>query len=189
MARSRTGQAVPAERRTAESVAALGSFRDESRAGGDLWEWLRARAVLGYIAGQRVVDLAEQLEVGRSTVNDWLRWYSREGVDGLRSGRPGRSDPRLSEAQRAELAALVDAGPLAAGLSTGMWTGKAVAALVKERFGVSYHPQYIPRLLHQMGFSLQRPRKRLARADPEAQATWVRERLPAPKKRPRTAKA
>ena len=189
MARSKTGEAIPAERRTVESIAELEGFRDESRAHGDLWEWLRARAVLGYVAGQRVVDLAGQLDVGRSTVNDWLRWYAREGVEGLRSGKPGRSESRLSEAQREELAALVEAGPLAAGQSSAMWTGKALAALVKEQFGVSYHPRHIPRLLHQMGFSVQRPRKLLARADPEAQATWVRERLPALKKKPRTAEA
>ena len=122
-------------------------------------------------------------------MNGWLRRYAREGVEGLRSGKPGRSESRLSEAQREELAVLVESGPLAAGLSSGMWTGKAVAALVKERFGVSYHPQHIPRLLHPIGFSLQRPRKRLSRADPEAQATWVRERLPALKKKPRIAEA
>ena len=189
MARSRTGEAIPVERRTAENIAELERFRDESRAHGFLWEWLRARAVLGYVNGQRVVDLAGQLEVGRSTMNGWLRRYAREGVEGLRSGKPGRSESRLSEAQREELAVLVESGPLAAGLSSGMWTGKAVAALVKERFGVSYHPQHIPRLLHPMGFSLQRPRKRLSRADPEAQATWVRERLPALKKKPRIAEA
>ena len=44
-------------------------------------------------------------------------------------------------------------------------------------------------LLHQLGFSVQRPRKRLARADAEAQAQWLREKLPAIKKKPRPAAA
>ena len=81
MARSKTGEAIPAEQRTAASIAELERFRDECRAHGDLWEWLRARAVLGYVGGQRVVDLAVRLEVGRSTVNGWLRRYARRGVD------------------------------------------------------------------------------------------------------------
>jgi transposase len=40
----------------------------------------------------------------------------------------------------------------------------------------------VPRLLHQLRFSVQRPRKRLARADLARQATWLRETLPAIKK-------
>jgi transposase len=57
-----------------------------------------------------------------------------------------------------------------------------VNEVIKARFGVSYHNQHVPRLLHKMGFSVQRPRKRLARADMEAQATWLRDRLPDTKK-------
>jgi transposase len=68
-----------------------------------------------------------------------------------------------------------------------MWTGKSLAAIIEREFGVSFHPQSVPRLLHEIGFSLQRPRKRLARADPEAQAAWARDRLPAMKKKPRRA--
>ncbi|MBM3274566.1 MAG: winged helix-turn-helix domain-containing protein [Candidatus Sericytochromatia bacterium] len=48
---------------------------------------------------------------------------------------------------------------------------------MREHFGVSYHNQHFPRLLHQLGFSVQRPRKRLARADTKAQAGWLNERL------------
>jgi hypothetical protein len=36
-----------------------------------------------------------------------------------------------------------------------------------------------PRLLHQLRFSVQRPRKRLARADKAAQERWLTKRLPA----------
>ena len=67
-----------------------------------------------------------------------------------------------------------------------MWTGKSLAAVIQREFGISFHPQSVPRLLHEMGFSLQRPRKRLARADADAQAAWTRERFPALKKSPKT---
>ncbi len=48
--------------------------------------------------------------------------------------------------------------------------------------GSSYHEQHIPRLLHRLGFSVQRPRKLLARADAEAQQQWLEVRLPAIKR-------
>jgi transposase len=64
-----------------------------------------------------------------------------------------------------------------------------IGDFIEQRFGVRYHNHHVPRLLNQMGFSVQRPRKRLARADVEAQATWLRESLPRIKKKPRPAEA
>ncbi len=54
-----------------------------------------------------------------------------------------------------------------------------IGDLIEQRFQVRYHNHHVPRLLNDLGFSVQRPRKRLARADAEAQDTWVRERFPA----------
>lgn len=64
-----------------------------------------------------------------------------------------------------------------------------IGDLIEQRFGVRYHNHHVPRMLNQLGFSIQRPRKRLARADLEAQATWLRETFPAIKKKPRPAAA
>ena len=60
-----------------------------------------------------------------------------------------------------------------------IWRGPMVGEMIRRLYGVRYHTHHIPRLLHQLGFSVQRPRKRLARADAESQAVWLRERLPA----------
>jgi transposase len=57
-------------------------------------------------------------------------------------------------------------------------------ALIEERFGVTYHWKYVPELLHKLGFSVQRPRKRLSQADQQAQEYWLRKRLPELKKKP-----
>jgi transposase len=39
-------------------------------------------------------------------------------------------------------------------------------------------------LLHALGFSVQRPKKLLARADPKAQERWIRHTYPGLKKKP-----
>lgn len=184
MARSRNGHAIPPERRTVEAVAALEAFAAESRKVGKVDAWVRARAMLNYIAGERVADIARNLGKGRTTINNWLLWYAREGCEGLRSAPRGRSVSRLDAAKRTELSAIIEGGPLEAGLTSAMWTGKVLAVVIQERFGVSYHPQSVPRLLHELGFSVQRPRKRLSRADAEKQAAWVEHRLPEVKKSP-----
>ena len=139
--------------------------------------------MLGYIEGRRVVDLAAELDVTRGSVNRWLQWYEAMGVEGLLTAAPPGPSRKLAEAQRSELTALVEAGPLAAGYPSGVWTGPMVGDLIERRFGARYHKHTVPRLLHELGFSVQRPRKRLARADVAAQATWFRKTFPAIKKK------
>lgn len=189
MARTKTGQAISEFRRTGKELAALDALVASAESRGDLNEWRRSRAVRRYIDGRKVTVLMEELGVGRSSINTWLRWYETKGADGLRSRKAPGAAPKLSEKQRSELVALVEAGPQAAGFTSGMWTGPMVGQLIRDRFHVDYHNHHVPRLLHQLGFSVQRPRKRLARADAEAQATWLRERLPAIKKKPVPAEA
>jgi len=116
-------------------------------------------------------------------VNRWLQWYDADHVEGLRTTIAEGPAPKLTELQRATLTVLIERGPIAAGYQSGVWTGPMIGDLIEERFGVRYHNHHVPRLLHQLGFSVQRPRKRLARADLARQATWLRKTLPAIKKK------
>jgi len=183
VARSRNGEAIRPSRKTPTEIARLKSLLNQAETEGDLDEWRRAKAVLGYIEGGRVVAISDELDVTRGSVNRWLQWYDKRGVDGLRTRIAPGPAPRLSEKQRSELADVIEAGPLSVGFSSGVWTGPMIGDWIHRRFGVRYHTHYVPELLHQLGFSVQRPRKRLARADAAAQAHWLRKRLPAIKKK------
>lgn len=187
MARPKAGEAISPRRRTPAELAKLDALAVEAKRAGNLKEWRRARALQRYIGGDKVIAIAEDMDVCRAAVNQWLRWYEAQGADGLRSRKAAGAPPRLSQDQRDELVALIEAGPQPVGYTGGVWTGPRIGDLIFKRFGVRYHNQHIPRLLGQLGFSLQRPRKRLARADAQAQAVWVRERLPAIKKKRRAA--
>lgn len=189
MARSKTGEAISAKRRSRTSRSALARFIVRAKKNGNLDEWRRGRAILGYIEGKRVVDLAEQLDVTRGSVNRWLGWYEKLGIPGIRTWAAPGATPKLSDEQREELTALIEAGPMAAGYGSGVWTGPMIADLIEARFGHRYHNHTVPALLHKLGFSVQRPRKRLARADADAQALWLRKRFPAIKKKPRPVAA
>lgn len=184
MARSKTWQAIGPKRRRRSSRKALARFIRRADKAGDLDEWRRGKAVLGYIEGTRVIELAEHLGVTRGAVNRWLGWYDALGIAGLRTVKPAGAPPKLSTAQQAELGELIELGPIAAGYGSGVWTGPMIGDLIAARFGVRYHNHTVPRLLHHLGFSVQRPRKRLAKANKAAQAYWLRKRLPAIKKKP-----
>ncbi len=183
MARSRNGRALKPSRRTKKALKRLRGFSNGAKSRSDLAEWRRARAVIAYIEGKSVINIAAYLEVARTSVNRWLQWYNACGLDGLRTAdRPGRP-PRLTVAQRAELVTLIEAGPSACGFDAGIWTGPMIGELIRKQYGVKYHHHHIPRMLHSLGFSVQRPRKRLARADAEKQEIWLKKRLPAIKKK------
>lgn len=184
MPRSKNGQAIESSRTTVKEIAKLTVLLHEARADGDLATWRRARAVLGYVQGRKVIALAELLDVSRGAINQWLRWFNADGTDGLRPRPRLGASRRLSEEQQAELVTVIEAGPQAAGYLTGIWTGPMIGDLIHRRYGVRYHNHHVPRLLHKLGFSVQRPRKRLARADLERQEVWLRKQFPAIKKRP-----
>ena len=144
----------------------------------------RLQAVVLNSEGWTSGDLARILKAPRSKVSEWLARYQAHGVEGLLEGhRAGRS-ARLTEVQHRRLGDILDSGPVAYGLDTGIWTSPMIAWVVEEEFGVVYHPGHVRKLLHDWGFSVQRPRRLLARADRHAQDRWHRYTYPRLKKKP-----
>jgi len=129
----------------------------------------RLQAVVLNAEGRTSGELAAVLKTPRSRISEWLARYQAEGVDGLlegyRSGRP----PELSPEQHHQLGDILDSGPVAYGLDNGIWTSPMIAWVIEEEFGVVYHPGHVRKLLHTLGFSVQRPRRVLARANPTEQ--------------------
>src|SRR5271167_2700953 len=144
----------------------------------------RLRAVLLNGEGRTSGELADILQAPRSKVSEWLSRYEVYGVEGLLEGyRPGRP-ASLTEEQREQLGDILDSGPVAYGLDTGIWTSPMIAWVIEQEFGVPYHPGHVRKLLHGLEFSVQRPRRILARADAAAQDRWHRRTYPALKKKP-----
>lgn len=189
MKRSKKGQAIRPEQRTRAERGRLRTLLKRAKSSGDLKTWRRAKAVLGYLRGRSVIEMTEELDVTRGSINRWLQWFDTEGTNGLRPRKAAGPAPRLTPDQLVELAATIDAGTQAAGYATGLWTGPMIGDWIRRMYGVKYHNHHIPRLLHKLGFSVQRPRKRLCRADKDRQEYWLREKFPAIKKKPTPAAA
>jgi len=155
---------------------------DRAQKSNDLSTWKRARAVLAYVGGGSIAAIGSELNADPSTVSRWIAAYAQHGIPALSPAKAPGARPKLGEEQLEELGQLVEDGPLAAGFDCGVWTGRLVGELIRRRFGVEYHWKYVPELLHKLGFSVQRPRKRLSRADLQAQEFWLRKTFPALKK-------
>ena len=149
----------------------------------DLDMCLRIQGLRLVHRGFRETDAADTIGVGRRTLQDWIHRYRARGISGLVKGPYPGGKPRLSEEQRAGLAAIIAAGPEAAGFDTGVWIAPMVLELVKQRYGVSYSSSQIARILHDLRFSMQYPTKRLSKADEEAQQEWRTQELPRIKKK------
>ena len=74
----------------------------------------RLLAIALVLDGDARTDAALKGGMDRQTLRDWVHRYNDEGIKGLKSRRsPGRA-PLLTEAQKAELRALVIEGPATA---------------------------------------------------------------------------
>lgn len=147
---------------------------------------LRIQGILMSLEGQTTGEIGHQLKVHRSTVPLWIdHWnrYSEEGLwEGHRSGRPCG----LSAEDREKLCDILDSGPVAYGLETGIWTSPLVRQIIGEEFGQEYHPGHVRKLLKQLGYSVQRPTTRLVQAEVKQKRKWVRYTYPNLKKTPRS---
>lgn len=127
-------------------------------------------------------EIARLLAAPRSKVSLWLQQYQTHGwqalLEGHRSGRPKEMTP----AQLARLDDMIDSGPVAYGFPSGVWTSPMIARVIAEEFEVRYHPGHVRKILKALGFSVQRPRRLLAKADPAEQDRWQRYTYPRLKK-------
>jgi transposase len=161
----------------------------EARYHNDLDRCLRVQALLLVSRGNRETEVAEVVGVARRTLQVWIHRYRVRGIPGLTKGPFMGATSRLTDEQKAELSRIIAAGPQEAGLDTGVWTTKIIVKLVKDLFGVSYHPDHMGKILHGMRFSVQYPGRELSKADEKAQQTWILEELPAIKKKPKRSTA
>jgi transposase len=130
-------------------------------------------------------------EVGRmigSAPSSVMRWR-----DALHSGgeealkvrfSPGRP-PALTAAQRKQVVKLLLKGAMANDFSTELWTTGRVAILIHKHCRVQFHRSHVARLLHELGFSCQKPERRALERDEEKIEEWKRKRWPQVKKTPR----
>jgi transposase len=144
----------------------------------------RFHAIALSIEGRTTSQIADSLKVHRSSIPLWIEHWNQHRERGLleghRAGRPGELNP----AQRVQLQDILDSGPVAYGLETGIWTSPVIRRVIADEFQVDYHPGHVRKLLKQLGYSVQRPTTRLVQADPNRKNRWVRYTYPRLKKKP-----
>lgn len=144
---------------------------------------IRVLAVRRVLDGYSVAEVAEFLEVAPGSVRRWFRIFRQQGEDGLRAvpqtGRPRR----LSLTQEKILLRWVREPATEHGFPTELWTGRRLAQLVREEWGIAWSPRYVPEWLRRRGLSPQKPQRVPRERDPDAIAAWLASDWPRIKKK------
>lgn len=151
-------------------------------------ERVRRTAVSLHRQGVHPQQIAAALNRHVRTVYRWLAAARDRGAEAVAARlHPGPSS-KLCLAQRKRLAEQLLEGAMAHGFSTDLWTAPRVQRLIRERYGVEYHVNYIPTLLKALNFTRHKPEHR-ARERNEAEIEhWLQCDWPRIKKK-RTGRA
>ena len=117
-------------------------------------------------------DAARFAGVGLQIIRDWVLRFNAEGPEGLKDRKASGPSRKLSEEQRAALAAIVESGPDPAIHGVVRWRRCDLAAWLKEQFGISLAETTVGRELRRMGYAKLSARPRHYAQDETALAAF-----------------
>jgi transposase len=149
-------------------------------------EAIRHLAVQSVLNGQTQAAVAKAFGVHAVTVAKWMARRRAEGEAGL-VAKPTPGRPRFLTAQQdLQVRGWLAQKPTAHGFPTDLWTARRVAELIRRKFGVAFHPNYLREWLTRRGYSPQRPARRARQRNEEAIVHWVANDWPRIQKKPAT---
>jgi transposase len=143
-------------------------------------EHVRRRAAELFAAGRPAVEVARVLEVSTKSAYRWRRVWVAAGALALASKGSSGSDPKLSDAQLAQLKQRLDQGPAAAGYGADQrWTLARVVAVIATMFHIRVGITTAWQAMRRLGYTAQMPIHRAAERDEQAITDWRRYQWPA----------
>ena len=127
-------------------------------------------------------QIARHLGVSETTISKWKKVLEQKGPAGLQARKASGRPPKLSATDKRQLVEKLEQGALAAGFATEQWTQARVQKVIEQEFGVHYHRDYISRLLHGLGWSVQKMDPRAIERDEELIQAWLSQDWPRIKK-------
>ena len=125
----------------------------------------RLAVVLYVLRGASAYDASHAFGFSSRTIEYWIKRLASNGLNGLWDGKhPGRPS-RLSASQMQRLRKELRRYPRDLGYDQNLWDGVLLSHHLEKNYTVSLSVRQCQRLFHQLGFSLQRPRRQASEAD------------------------
>lgn len=118
----------------------------------------------------KVSDIIKKSKI---TIRKWINMFNSNGLEGIVPQSPPGRPSRLSSEQKIHLKNDVLRHPRELGYEFSNWEGKSVSEHIKNKFGIILKVRQCQYLLHELGFSLQRPRYAFPRANHERQEEFI----------------
>ena len=148
----------------------------------ELIEARRRQALRLLDEGYSLAEVGRMTDSAASSVMRWRDARTRGGNEALKvRPTPGRP-AALGTAQRQRIIKKLMKGAMANGFATQLWTTSRVAAVIHQCCKVQYHRSHVARLLHDFGFSCQKPERRALERDETRIEQWKRKDWPRVKK-------
>lgn len=113
----------------------------------------RLLSIAATVDGASRAAAAKQGGMDRQTLRDWVHRFNEAGPDGLINHSAPGGTPKLSAAQRAKLAALVERGPIPAVDGVVRWRACDLQQWIQEKFAISVSDDTVYRMLKAMGYA------------------------------------
>lgn len=142
----------------------------------------RRRAAALLSQGKGVNEVARIIGCSTGSVDRWKKALKKRGDQGLKAKPHPGPKARLTATQKRRLVSLLKKGAVAAGYESDLWTCRRVRDLIGKTFDVWYDFNHVGRILHSLGFSVQKPEARARERDEAAIERWRKKDWPRIKK-------
>lgn len=146
-------------------------------------EQRRHRAIALLEEGYQPVDVASIVGVDRRSVRRWKATHRKRGEKGIQAKQASGRPPKLNNRDLQKLEKTLLRGSKKAGFATDLWTCPRIAQLIRSLFGVNYHVDHIGRILHDLGWSPQKPERRAVERNETRIKEWIKADWPRIKKK------
>lgn len=124
--------------------------------------------------GQRPSVVIASYGLCRTTIYRWLRAATRGGLRSLKARKHPGPSARLTARQRAQVFRWINGkDPRQYNFEFALWTRKIVAALIRDKFGITLGLTAVGRLLAELEITPQKPLRRAYERDPKAIKRWI----------------
>lgn len=137
----------------------------------------RRRAVALVEQGESPTVVARILGVRTASIHRWRRMAQKpHGLDARPIPGP---TPQLSNYHLRKLERLLRQGAKKHGWPNELWTADRVARLIGQRFGVSFHPEHVRKILkRRLGWTSQKPKRKARERNDKEVERWKGDELP-----------
>lgn len=136
-----------------------------------------ATVILMSAVGRSKTSIAEDLGCSPATVDNVRKRYRQRGVEGLRRRKPPGRTSRATPAYRKALRDAVQTPPSALGFGFSVWSAKRLGKYLEKKTRIALSEDQLRHILHEEGFSFQRPKHTMKGKRDEAAYEKARRQL------------